>query len=608
MSSRSLKYLLLLCLVALGAVWLAFVVFDSQEAIHIVKHYGYWLLLANVGVFVFLLFRNFKGAGAILLELTRSRRSVIVSVVLGGLLLQLLQPWGYKIVMDEPVLAATALRMHEYKEVMATVRAHEINGTFRQLDGYVDKRPFFFPFLVSVLHDIFGYRSINPIILNGVLSFVFLALLFYSGEQCWPVHGGHLSVLLFLTMPLLAMSATGAGFGILNLVMLLLTMQLAIHYLRDPQVGSMNLLIYSGLLLAQSRYESAVFVLPIGLVVLLGWFKARQVQINTLTLCAPLLLIPYGLQRVIFDGSAAAYELREGASEAFSWAHIPGNCIDAINFFFNIRTTEYANSVLLSVAFVFSAILLVFLLFRRRIVMNFQSPVWIVALGFTAVVVFNFVLLMSYHWGQLNDIMATRIALPFLLLQVLLSVRVAREVFSKSIQLKLMYATIGCFIVGFTMPSAAKNDYLQWVPGQHEAVWVQEQSKALNDQNVLLISDTHLMSVIERVPTIAGFWAKKNKAKLKLHLDLHTYEAIYIVHRMVEDPAGGSAMIPATSVYDDYELELVTESKLGEKRFIRMSRIIDVRLLEHEVGLLESLKRLPETDHERLAFVAETLP
>ncbi|MEN8734455.1 MAG: hypothetical protein ABF329_06535, partial [Lentimonas sp.] len=141
-----------------------------------------------------------------------------------------------------------------------------------------------------------------------------------------------------------------------------------------------------------------------------------------------------------------------------------------------------------------------------------------------------------------------------------------------------------------------------------EAIWVQQQSKELKERNVLLISNTHLMSIVERVPTIAQFWAKKNKAKLKLHLDMHTYEAVYLFHMMVADPRGGEGMLPATPVYRDYDLELITESKLGEKRFIRMSRITDVRLSAQEGELLKSLKRLPETDLERLAFVAETLP
>ncbi|MEN8844367.1 MAG: glycosyltransferase family 39 protein [Lentimonas sp.] len=607
MSKRHIMFLLL-SLASLCSVWLAFFAFDSWQAIYVVKNFGYWLMLANVSVVLFLAYKRYSGRFGRIFAVLRQRKPVVVFVVVCAGILQVLQPHGFKIVMDEPVLASTALRMHEYQEVMVTVRAHQINGVFRQLDGYVDKRPFFYPFLVSLLHDVVGFHADNPIVLNGLLSILFLAILFHTGEQCCPQYGGYLSVALLMTMPLLAMSATGGGFGILNLVMILLVAQLGITYLNDLRVDSMNLLIFMGLLLTQTRYESVLFVLPIALVVLLGWMKSKQMQISKLTLCAPFLMVPFGLQRVIFDGSALAYELREGAAKAFSFAYIPDNLVHAAEFFFNWKTVEYANSALLSWCFIAAVMLLLHAIFSRRITIDVKQPIIVVLLGFSVIVIFNFFLLMAYHWGQLNDIMATRIALPFILFQSLVCVVAVRAIAFRLIAVKAIFAVLVTFFIGFTVPSTAKNDYLQWVPGRHEAIWVQQQSKELKERNVLLISNTHLMSIAERVPTIAQFWAKKNKAKLKLHLDMHTYEAVYLFHMMVADPRGGEGMLPATPVYRDYDLELITESKLGEKRFIRMSRITDVRLSAQEGELLKSLKRLPETDLERLAFVAETLP
>jgi len=607
MSTRHLMFLLL-CLASVCSVWLAFFAFESPQAIYLVKKFGYWLMLANASAVVLLAFRcYFRGLFTAVGALRRRRFPVLFVLVCAGIL-QVLQPHGFKIVMDEPVLASTALRMHEYKEVMVTVRAHEINGVFRQLDGYVDKRPFFYPFLVSLVHDVVGFHADNPIFLNGLLSLLFLALLFYTGEQCCPKYGGYLSVALFMTMPLLAMSATGGGFGILNLLMILLLAQLAMNYLRVGSIDSMNLLIFTGLLLAQTRYESAVFVLPIACVVLYGWIRSKQIQLSKLTLCAPFLMIPYGLQRVIFDGSSLAYELREGATQAFSLSYIPENLIHAAEFFFNWKTVEYSNSALLSGGFIVASILLLFCVLRKQVEIDIKQPESFVLFGFSAVIIFNFFLLMAYHWGQLNDIMATRIALPFMLLQTLVCALAVRALALRSAVKNVILGIVAVFFVGFTLPSVAKNDYLQWVPGSHEAAWVQKKSQAYKDKNVLFISNTHLMSIAERVPTIAQFWAKRNKAKLKFHLDLHTYEAIYIIHIMVADPNSDTAMIPATPVYRDYELELIDESKLGEKRYIRMSRIIDVRLSKEELETLESFRNVPETDLERLAFIAKTLP
>ena len=392
----------------------------------------------------------------------------------------------------------------------------------------------------------------------------------------------------------------------LNLVMILATGLAAVRYLEQPEVGRMNILILMGILLAQTRYESVLFVFPIAFVIALGWWQQRKIQLSWLTICAPLLLVPYGLQRVIMAGQAIAYELREGSTEAFSWSIIPDNLVAAGRFFFNVRTIEYPNSALISACFLLALLLLLFRLLKGNLRIRL-NPSSIVFLGFAVVVVFNFFLLMSYHWGQLDDIMAARIVLPFILLQVLVCVFAWAQIRSSVAVTRGLFASVLLFFFGFTIPSTAKNDYLQWVPGQHEVAWVQQQSQQFQGKNVLLISDVHLISIVERVPTVAGFWAKKNKAKLKLHLALNTYDAVYIFHRMVADPAGSGHMIPATPVYHDYELELVDAVKLGAARYMRLSRVLAVNELDGE-DLSLDFKRMPETDLEEFSFSAETLP
>ncbi|HAV12755.1 MAG TPA: hypothetical protein DCX06_04555 [Opitutae bacterium] len=611
MPLRNVIYILWLVLTTTVSVWIAFFALNSSEAIHVVKNYGYWVMLTNCGVVLYLL-RKCVSHSTLSTKWIRAGvfryKWPVLFILAATLITQLLQPHGYKITMDEPVLGATAQRMHEYKEVMTTARTHEINGVYRQLDGFVDKRPFFYPFLVSILHDVTGYRASNPILLNAGLTLILLVLIYITGAHFWPGYGGYLSILLFLTVPLLSMSATGAGFGILNLVMILTVIHAALVYLRAPEIHSMNVLVYLGLLLAQTRYESALFILPITVVILLGWKKRNEILLSCATVCAPLLMIPYGLQRVIFDSSPLSYELRDGATDAFSLSYIPSNLIDAADYFFNLSIQTYPNSALLSGAFCVGVLLLLVSIVLRRMRIDFShSDVW-VWLSFAAVIVFNFFLLMAYHWGQLNDIMATRIALPFMVLQVLVCVFVLRRLLINRIAITGFVACCIVYFVGFTIPSTAQNDYLQWVPGHHEAMWIQKQSARLRGENALVISKMHLMSIVERIPAIEESWARANLAKVQLHYELQTYDNIYVMHTMVADPNSDTGMVPATRVYEDYDLELVAEEKLGERRFIRMSRVVGVHAGASYDALIQSLKRVPVTDHEKLAFIAETLP
>src|SRR5262249_14356319 len=147
----------------------------DQTAIIFVSNAGFWFVLASFALFVRALWRTYRDA------LRAFRWSSIdwVSVVvigLGGVVLLVHETFGFKILMDEIMLLGTSMSMHLDKTVLVPVRGNDIQGTFVILDGMMDKRPLFFPFLVSLLHDLTGYRPANAFVLNGALTFVFLGL------------------------------------------------------------------------------------------------------------------------------------------------------------------------------------------------------------------------------------------------------------------------------------------------------------------------------------------------------------------------------------------------------------------------------------------------
>lgn len=602
---------LLLFLTAIGSICLAFFLFDAQQAVFQVKNFGYWLLLLNLLLLLALAYQRFGE----LFEPARLGRGIFshkwLMLFIGAVSLFILsqQQPGFKIAMDEPVVASTALRMHEHREVMTTARAHEIQGVFTQLDGYVDKRPYFYPFLVSALHDLTGYRSLNGVVLNHLLLPLLLLLIYLLGDRLAPGRGGYLAVGLCATLPLLSMSANGAGLDLLNAVMILLCFFAAEHYLEKPDCRSGDILILTCMLLAQTRYESVVFVFATALILMIGWYRAKRPLLSWLTVISPLFLVPYGLQRVIFQDESLAYELREGAVEAFAFSHIPDNLRAAADFFFNLSTTTYPNSFLISLFFLGAMVLALVALPRwNKMFPHASGQRGVVYSAFSAVVLFNMGLLMSYHWGQLNDIMATRIALPFMLFQIIFSVGVLLQIFPKRSHCLGLYVATALFIVGFTLPSHAKNNYLQWVPGQHETVWVQQQARKYKDKKVLFITDMSVVVIAERVPGLAPLFIKRNKAQLKLLMQLRGYEEAFVVFRYIKDKEGGVGYVADWPVFKDFDLEIMEMEKLGKERFICLGRIRKVKMLAEDRDILQLLRSTPEAEAEKAAFIAELLP
>jgi hypothetical protein len=512
--------------------------------------------------------------------------------------------------MDEPVLSATALRMHEYKEVMTTVRAHDLQGVFTQLDGYVDKRPYFYPFLVSLLHDFTGYRSSNAFLLNALLTPVFLSLLFICGRWAWPCYGGYGAVMLFATVPLLAMNVNGGGFELLNLVMILAAVIAAKSYLQAPSVYRLDTLVLVGLLLAQTRYESVLYVLPVALVGVIGWLQVRKVLISPATIVAPLLLVPFPLQQIIFSDYQGLWQLKDGAEKPFLLRLIPENLEHAATFFFNLTDDQQPNSFLLSVLFVAALLVGLVLGFRWIRNIDFRAPKLLAVLAFFGVILFNFFLLMAYHWGQLDDIIATRIVLPFILFQVLFVICVLGQISqSTAIRSVVFVAFIGYFI-GVTVPLCARSDFLRWVPSQHEALWLQQEVQAHEGESVLFITNKHLVALVERKPAISQIHAMSRKEQLDLHLRLGSYQEILFIYPKTLNPEQvGELNLGVDDLNANFELELIKREKIGKERYMCMSRLKAVKWLEGEVRELElpDLSLIDDAD-EKLQFYARTLP
>ena len=206
---------------ALASIYIGFLAFEPAEANQIIRYGGYWLILTAAALLGWNLFQRGKvHAGAVWLRRRGWMAPAVYILVCSAIILKL-QPDGYKIVMDEPALAATALQMHQEKEILTPARGYEISGFFYLLGGYVDKRPYLFAFCTSLLHDLTGYRPFQTVILNTLLTPVFLGLMFVVGRLLARQWGGYLAVSLIATVPLVAMNANSGGFDLLNLVMLL---------------------------------------------------------------------------------------------------------------------------------------------------------------------------------------------------------------------------------------------------------------------------------------------------------------------------------------------------------------------------------------------------
>ena len=586
------RRLLTFALSAVLAIDLGFVRFDSGAAVAIVKHTGYWLMLLTVLLFGREWIRALRSAlpptGRLLPGAAASIRGwgpPILFILAGSALLLQMQATDYKIVMDEPVLAATSLQMHAEREAMTLARGYEVDGVFHLLGGYVDKRPYFFPFLVSLLHDLTGYRSSNGFLLNALLTPLFLGLLFHTGRAIGPPSGGYLAVGLFMTVPLLAFCINSGGFDFLNLLMLLVTGWAAWRYLHGRDAGRLNCLILSVILLAQTRYESALFVLPVAAIILLGWLRAQSLVVTWTAVLAPLLLVPLPLLRSIVRDYPGFWQLDEAVANPFGPEFLPGNLAAAGRFFFD-PGAGLPNSWLLSLLSAAALAVLAWRALRRRgqgasSTSGRCSAGWICGLLFSGGVLVNFGLLMSYHWGELDDIMATRLALPILLLQVLLVVWASRNTGPRQwIPFGLGLACL-LFFVSWTRPVCAATDFLERSLDHREVNWIRERARGYAHAQPLFLTNRHVALLAERYSALPIERGMRRRAELELHRRLGTFGSILLFHRVetgAVDPPEGAVALKPKRLADAFELETLEEYRLSDSVAVRLSRVSDINV------------------------------
>lgn len=572
--------LLLLAASGVLAVAIGFVLVSPAAAERLIAAGGYYYIL---GVFALWVGFGWRVAWARRdVWMGWIRRSGWVGVALAAALAFVLlsDTYQHKVLFDEYVLQATAWHMHATKEIGTVVRAYDLFGTWQPIDTFVDKRPYFFAFLLSLIHDLTGYRIWNVFVLNSALAGAFLGLVYWFARQMTNRVGGLLAVALLATLPLVGQNATGAGMEMHNLAMLLFTMCAALLYLRAPDLDRAALLSLSAVLLAQSRYESVVFVGPVALVLLLGWWRAGRMLLPWSTVAVPLLLVPYAWQSRVVTATPLLWQLREGETARFSITYLGRNLTAAVNFFFNVGP-KLANSWYLSVLG-FAALGWSFygaVRWWRAHPRTLPPPGALVTVAFGAGIAGNLALLMFYYWSELDEVIASRFALPMcLLLALLAAVFVVRLAVRWPAAPRLAFGGIVAFLLvsGFHAMAyrlyTSENLVMQEVDWEHDFV-----ASRGDGRDVLFITNMSTIPwILWKTPAILEHAAVGRGPQIAWHLRQGTFREVLVAQALRPTSAQGDfGLDPDDLLPPNFHLETVAEKRFGA-RLARISRIVSI--------------------------------
>lgn len=580
-SRFSPAFLRLLLLLGAGglALYAGFARFDPDECARLVRLTGYWWALALVAgaVASFAWCIRETGPAQFWQAIRPGRGHALFLALLSVWVLALDRP-GQKILFDEPMLSATALTMHQERELGAVTRAYPLPGVFTILRTHLDKRPPLFPFLVASAHDLTGFRTANAIYVNMAATVALLWLVWLLGRRYGgSPAAGSVAAALLATFPQLGVSASAAGMDQVNLLLLAGTWWTALAYLDRPGRARAMLLVFAVLLLTYSRYESVLYVAAAGFVWLTAARRRGQWLPETAWAILPLGLMLYAWHNTVLSHSPEQWELRAEQTARFSLGYLAHNLRHAANFFF-VPNWAQPNSVPLSLAGLAGGAALILRALRGRSTMEPNSTRALVAFG--AVITAAFALLMCYYWAELDDPIVTRLSLPFHLLLTILAVSGWREFAGTGATARGWRApavAVGAATVILTVPAAALARYSETNLMRKNVEWQQRVAAAQSPAPGLVISNrSPLVWLAGGIPAISADRARLRGGELHWHLQRHSFGTILVMQRLLSSgQAGGWSVDPLDQLPADWKMEEVAVHRFGDI-LMRVSRLDEV--------------------------------
>ncbi|HTT55497.1 MAG TPA: glycosyltransferase family 39 protein [Opitutaceae bacterium] len=573
------RRLLLFALTSALALVLGFVTLPATQAMVAVRYTGYWFVLVATAWFGIHLVRSLREDWPALRAWRSWWRAGLV-VAAGTLILHVHERHEFKIVADEVVLQLTAQRMHFAREAGVVLRGYDYAGNFTPFMVTVDKRPLFFPFLLSLVHDLTGYRVSNAFALNAVLSLALMTLALLVARRIGGWGAGCTAVLLLAGVPLIAQNACGSGFDLLNLVMILLVWWLGMRWADRPQDDDrLAAFVLGAVLLLQVRYESVLFLLPVGAVILYLWWHFRQIRLPWALLAAPLLLLVIPWQYNVFKVLDSYWQLNsiQGATTPFGLRYFYDNVGHAMNFFLDFDGLQ-PNSWLVGIAGTLGVGFFILVLYRHYRGIFRDRPGEAVYVLFVAGLLVHTAFMLCYFWGTWDDPVIRRLSLPAHLLLVFSLVYIWPRLVLTSRRWLISGVAAGAYLVAFSLPTAAMHRYDQENFAARATNWLRDFIRTQGEEPVLAIdNNSGLLWFLYGKACINPWLLSHRVGEFLYHWDRRSFTTCYVVQRVGIDAKTGEPFISADDdLGPGVKLEVVKQKAFSPIYLVRLSRVVSI--------------------------------
>ena len=445
----------------------------------------------------------------------------------------------------------------------------------------VDFKPMLFPFLLSLMHTLFGYNVAHVFHLNLLIAGLLLSAVYLCARR-WA--GRTLScatLLLIASAPVFSMCARTAAADLFSAFLLGLSFLVLYDFMKRPTSPSFGLLWITLVLLAYGREENLMYpgIIMVGLWCF-GYLNRSTFKRHWVLLAStPLLLLPAVWLRVI---KLNAYVGQPAGTPLFSLEFFKRNAADflaqQLNFGFEIPYNTVLHWLAVPIlAWLFIKTYLTKTILRERYQRRFLLLVTLCLAAYYA-------LIFSWFYAQsYTDSITVRF---FLLLSIVCAVSpltfMAHHPSLRARWPTIIFVLAACSFL-LRHPLAAEGRFIRGHVYCQEADPARKFLRQYGTDRLLVVMHAHIRIFDLDCPAIDFRNANSHATRYLTQLARHEYRDIIVIQRWWY----GSRTRPPTSrdVLDPaYTLEFLTEYYVAPGIFNRVSRVVPPRTEDEKIS------------------------
>ena len=205
------------------------------------------------------------------------------------------------------------------------------------------------------------------------------------------------------------------------------------------------------------------------------------------------------------------------------------------------------------------------------------EPVVVVVVAFGAGIVGNLAMLMFYYWSRLDEVIASRFALPVCLLLAVFAARLVRDLEVRRVPaLRLAALGLIAWLSVWGFPAMARRPYTDQNLVMQEVDWEHEVLMSQPGPVLFVTNKSTIPFILWRIPSLISPVARLRGEQIRYHLREGTFKNVLVTQALRPTTAEGDRGIdPEDLMPDNYRLEAIAEKRFGG-RWLRISRIVAI--------------------------------